>query len=214
MLPLLPGGGAAPAAAAQELLDELYPLLGAGGAADLDFWTETQLLAWINAGLARLARSAALFVKRDTSISVEAGTAQYSLATSHLSTLHVSLAGLLLRPASAAELEALSATWQATTGTPTRYWQASGLGMDAIGLHPKPIAGGTLAVIEHELPDTVAAGGSLPLPDPVADYAFFYALAEARAIESDGAMPETAETCRQLCGLIEGMARDYWGVAQ
>jgi len=214
MLPLLPGGGAAPAAAAQDLLDELYPLLGASGSADLDFWTQAQLLAWLNAGLARLARSAALFVERDTSISVAGGTAQYSLPTPHLSTLHVSLGKALLRPASAAELEALSATWQTDAGTPARYWQDSGLGTATIGLYPKPIASGTLAVIEHELADALEAGDSLPLPDPLGDYAFFYALAEARAIESDGAMPETAETCRQLCGLVESMARDHWGVAQ
>jgi hypothetical protein len=214
MLPLLPGGGAAPAALAQDLLDELYPLLGASASADLDFWTDAQLLAWLNAGLSRLARSAAVFVKRNTSISVEAGTAQYSLATSHLSTLHVSLDGALLRPATAAELEALSAMWQADVGTPARYWQDSGLGTATIGLYRKPIASGTLAVIEHEVPDAVEAGDPLPLPDPLGDYAFFYALAEARSIESDGAMPETAEICRQVCGLIEAMARDYWGVSQ
>lgn len=214
MLPLLPGGGAAPAQTAQDLLDELYPLLAASGSADLDFWTHAQLLAWLNAGMARLARSAAVFVERDTSISVAAGTASYTLPTNHLSTLHVSLGGSLLRPASAAELEALSAAWQTDVGTPARYWQDSGLGLAAIGLYPKPTATGTLAVVEHELADTLTAGVSLPLPDPIADFAFFYALAEARAIESDGAMPETAEICRQLASLIEQMARDYWGVSQ
>jgi len=214
MLPLLPGGGTASAQSAQDLLDQMYPLLGASEASDLDFWTDAQLLAWINAGMASLARSAAVFVGRDISISVEAGMASYALPTHHLSTLHVSLGGSLLRPASVAELDALSATWQAATGTPARYWQAPGLGLGTIGLYPNPAASGTLAVIEHELPDTLAAGNPLPLPDPLADYAFFYALAEARAIESDGAMPETAEACRQLCGLIEQIARDYWGVAQ
>ncbi len=214
MLPLLPGGGTAPASTAQDQLDQLYPLLAASGSADLDFWTDAQLLAWLNAGLARLARSAAVFVERDTSITVAAGTASYTLPTPHLSTLHVSLGGSLLRPVSAAELEALSATWQTDVGTPTRYWQDSGLGTASIGLYPKPIATGTLAVVEHELPDTLTAGSSLPLPEPLADFAFFYALAEARAIESDGAMPETAEICRQLASFIEQMARDYWGVAQ
>ena len=52
------------------------------------------------------------------------------------------------------------------------------------------------------------------MPEPVADFAFFYALAEARAIESDGVMPETAAIARQLASLIEQIARDYWGVAQ
>jgi len=214
MLPLLPGGGAAPAETAQDLLDELYPLLGASGSADLDFWSDAQLLGWLNAGLARLARTAALFVERDTSITVEAGRAQYSLPTPHLSTLHVSLGAVLLRPASAAELEALSATWQTDRGTPARYWQDSGLGTASIGLYPKPTAGGTLAVIEHEVPDTLPAGDPLPLPEPLSDYGFFYILAEARAIESDGAMPETAEICRQLYGLIEEIAGDYWGMTQ
>jgi len=70
MLPLLPGGGTAPAATGQELLDEVYPMLAASSALDLDFWTDAQLLEWINAGLARLARSAAVVVDRDATISV------------------------------------------------------------------------------------------------------------------------------------------------
>lgn len=214
MLPILPGGGTAPAATAQDQLDELYPMLAASSAVDLDFWSDAQLLEWINQGLARLSRSAAVIVDRDTSISVAAGTASYSLPTSHLSTMHVSLGGAMLRPASVAELQALSATWTVDASTPTRYWQGPGLGVSTIGLYPLPIASGTLAVIEHELADDLTASSTLPLPEPLADFAWFYTLAEARAVESDGAMPETSQVCRELAGLIEQMARDYWGVSQ
>jgi hypothetical protein len=197
----------------QDLLDELYPLLGASGSADLEFWTVAQLLEWLNRALARLARSAAVIVDRDTSVTVVGGTAQYSLPTPHLSTIHVSLGGTPLRAATPAELAALSATWTTDAGAVERYWHG-GLGLATIGLWRKPFAGGTLAIIEHELPDTVTTGSVLPLPDPLADYAFLSALAEAREVESDGAMPETAAIARELASLYESMARDYWGVSQ
>jgi hypothetical protein len=51
------------------------------------------------------------------------------------------------------------------------------------------------------------------LPDELADYAFLYALGEARRRESDAAMPEVALACDQLMGLYEQVAREYWGMS-
>jgi hypothetical protein len=214
MLPVLPGGGSAPATTAQAVLDELYPMLAAESSADLEHWTDAQLLEWVNAGLEKLARRAAVFAERDASTSVLSGTATYSLPTRHLSSVHVSLGSSPLRPATPEELAALSATWQADARTPERYWQAGGLDTATIGLYPLPIASGTLAVVHRQYPAAIAAGGDVPLPDALGDYLWFYALGQARGAESDAAMPEVAAICDQVASLYERVAREMWGVSQ
>lgn len=213
MIPFLPGGGAALERSAGDLRSELYGLLAASSASDLVFWTDAELLGWINEGLARLARRIAVFVDRDVTTSVVGGTAPYTLPTAHLSTIHVSLGTTRLRPVNVSEVEALSSTWQADSGTPTRYLQ-DGSGVSTIRLYKKPVASGTLAIVEHELPDTVTATSELPLPDPVSDYLTFFVLGEARRRESDGAMPEIAQFCDSMCGLYEQVFRSYWGEPQ
>jgi hypothetical protein len=210
---IFPGGGTPPAKSAQDLLNELYPLLGASSASDLVHWTDAELLQWANDGLKRLARRTGVFVERGT-VSVSSGTAAYTLPTRHLSSIHVSLDAAHLRPSTVAELEALSTTWITDSDTPDRYVQNQGTGVEAIRLYAEPDAGGTLAVVHHQYPAEVTAAGSLPLPEPVADYLFFYGLGEARRKESDGAMPEVSELSDGLLALYEQVCQSYWGVAQ
>jgi len=206
-------GGAAPAATAQNLTDQLLPLLGASTTADLVFWTEAELLQWINEGLKKLGRTVAIFVERRTA-SVSGGDPTYTLDARHVASLHVSLGNALLRPANVRELEGLSATWLTDSGTPERYLQDHGAGMDEIRLYKSPTAGGTLAIVEREAPSDIVITADLPLPDPVSDFLLFFALAEARRKESDGAMPEVAAVCDQVLALYEGTLLEYWGVAQ
>jgi hypothetical protein len=213
MIPWLPGGGAALERTAGDLRSELYGLLAASGSSDLVFWTDTELLEWINEGLARLARRIGVFVERDATTSVVGGTASYTLPTPHLSTIHVSLGTARLRPINVSEVEALSSTWLADAGTPTRYLQ-DGAGVANIRLYKKSITSGTLAIVEHELPDTVTATTELPLPDLASDYLTFFTLGEARRRESDAAMPEIAQFCESICGLYEQVFRSYWGEPQ
>lgn len=216
MLPVLPGGGggAAPARTAGDLRSELYPYLGAIDAAGLEFWTEAELLAWLNSGFERLARKTGVFVERDATTTVTGGNPSYPLPTRHLSTIHVSLGTVRLRAANRAELEARDVSWKTSAATPSHYLQDHGAGLASIRLYKKPVASGTLAIVQHVTPTALAAGDPLPLPDPLADYAFFVALAEARRRESDAAMPEVAAFCDELLGLYEHVCREYWGIPQ
>jgi hypothetical protein len=207
-----PGGGTAPAKDGQALIDELFPLLNATSSADLKHWTEAELLQWINEGTKRLGRTIALFVERRTT-SVTGGTAAYTLATGHVSSVHVSLGNALLRPLNVREVEGLSATWLTDSGTPERYLQDHGTGVEAIRLYKTPTAGGTLAVVEREWPAEITASEDLPLPDVLSDYLLLYTLGEARRKESDGAMPEVSALTDQLLGIYDRVFEEYWGVA-
>jgi hypothetical protein len=210
---LLPGGGTALAPTAADLRAELYPYLNSRDAADLEYWTEAELLAWLNAGADRLARRVAALVERDTNITVVAGTSTYTLPARHLTTIHVSVGGAVLRAGSRAELEALDSTWKTASGALSHYLQDHGAGLASIRLYKIPAAGGTLAIVEAVTPAALASTADLTLPDELADYAFLYALGEARRRESDGAMPEVALACDQLMGLYEQVAREYWGAS-
>jgi len=213
-LPIIPQPAAAAASTSTDLLGRIYPLLGATSALDLEFWTDAELLVWVNAGFQRLARMSGVFVERDATITVVNGTASYALPTKNISTIHVALDGARLRPASARELEAYSATWTTDNATPTHYLQDYGTATPYITLWKKPIAGGTLAIVEHEYPTTITAGATLPAPDVISDYVLFYTLGEARRKESDAAMPEVAAFCDSIKQLYEEACISYWGVAQ
>jgi hypothetical protein len=212
MLPLLPGGGAAPATTAGDLRLELYPYLNSESAADLEHWTDAELLAWLNRGFERLCRKAAVKVERDTSIAVINGTSTYALPARHLGTIHVSLDGSAVRATSQAELDARDSAWKTAEGEVTHYLQDHGAGLLSIRLYKEPQANGTLAVIRSAIPAELAAGSDLTLPDILADYGFAYAIAEARKREGDAAMPEVADVCDQLLAAYEYVSREYWGV--
>jgi hypothetical protein len=193
--------------------EQILPALGAAAAADLVFWTAQDLYDWLNEGLKQLARRRGLFIERDTSISVVASTASYTLPARHLSTLHVALDGAELRPATVRAVEALDADWPNTEDTPERYLQdVAGLG--SIRLYPTPDDSGTLGIVFHRYPADVADSDSIPAPDTISDYLADVVIAEARGTEGDGAMPEAAEFCRQEGKLYEAVFRGYWGMAQ
>lgn len=208
------GAGTALPRTAGDLRTELYPYLGSSDAAGLEFWTDAELLAWINSGFERLSRKTGVFVERDTSISVAIGTAAYSLPSDHISTIHVSLGTAPIRASNRAELEARDATWKTTAATPTHYLQDHGAGLASIRLYPTPVATGTLNLVQHYRPATLTATSNIPVPEPIEDYAFFVALAEARRRESDASMPEVAGACDEILNLYETVCREYWGVPQ
>ncbi len=213
-LPLIPQGGTAPPRTVGDLLNALYPLLNAESAADLAYWSTDELIDWINEGLKRLARRAAVFIDRDVSVTLSVGTSDYALPARHLSTLHASVDGGSLRPANVREIEARSASWLADIGAATHYLHDFGAGLDTVRLYPTPTSGVTLGLIEHEYAADLSAASTIPLPAPVSDYLLFCALAEARRRESDGAMPEVADVCDGLLGLYEQLCESYWGSTQ
>jgi hypothetical protein len=214
MLPLIPpgGAGAAPALTAGDLREDLYPYLNSQDSADLEHWTDAELLLWLNQGFERLARKAAVFVERNTSVAVVNGTAVYSLPARHLATIHASLGGSPLRASSRAELDARDNGWKTAEGDVTHYLHDHGAGLGSIRLYKEPQANGTLALIRTFTPAALAASGAVALPDILADHAFVHALGEARRREGDAAMPETAAVCEELRSIYERVAREYWGV--
>lgn len=215
MIPWFPGGGAALARTLADWLAEVYPCLNADDAASLIHWTEAELIEWANQGQRDLARRFSMWVERDTTNTTADGTASYTLPTRHLSTIHVTLGGASLRAASVRELEALSAAWTTDDCTgaavPSHYCQDVA-GTTAIRLYKIPGTVATLAILHHEYPADLASGSNPDMPDPVADWLFFRMVAEARAKESDGSMPEAAKFCRDVMGVYESAFAGYWGV--
>jgi hypothetical protein len=212
---LLPQGPALPSGIdVADVITGILPALGATSFADIADWcTQTELYQWADECSKRLAHRSGIWVDRAPTVTVTAGTATAAVPDGHIDTIHVSLGGTPLRPASALELEALDPSW-AAQGTPNRF------SMDAapvgnIRLYPTPSQSGTAAVIYHRFQPTVQAGQSvLPIPSPLGDYVAFSIMAEARRKESDGAMPEMADHFDERVGLYEQLIEHYWGPAR
>lgn len=221
LLLLFPQGGAAVGIDIREVLVSVYPSLNAAGAADLTWWTETELFQYIDEAAKRLASRVGLFVERDaTTIVLANGTQEYSLPTRHLSTIHASAgpaASLApITPATAHELEALDTTWETASGVVERYVHR--LGPDKVQVYKVPgaaQAGQVVAVIFHQYPaDLSPTAFVLTAPSPFREYFTFAVLAEARKIEGDAAMPEVSQQCEAWMNLLEKVFLDYWGGSQ
>lgn len=201
-----------------QVLGDLYPRLNATSQADAVYWTDAELYQWFDEATQRLARSAGVFVARDTSIAVSSGQGSYDLPSEQVSTIQADLEGVVLRPRTVQELEALDSDWPAATGppSPSSYTQ-NVLGLGVLALYPAPGPddnGNTLGLVIHVAPSTVSASNALlSAPSVLQDYFGFYALAEARARESKGAMPEVADWLRSVTGLYEQAIEGYWGEA-
>lgn len=223
MLILFSTPGAPPAAGVdlRDCFESIYPTLNAGGAADLVWWTDEEIYAWLDEAAKKLARESGAFIVRDTTIALVAGTATYDLPLRHISTIHATAAGRMATATNGQELEALDASYPSTQATaadpkPKRYLHDLD-GIAKIRVYPSPGTGisGPLALVMHRFPAAIAQGSSLvALPGPLREYFTFYALGEARSKESKGAMPEVGAFYRELASLVEQVAIDYYGGAQ
>lgn len=223
MLLLFRQPGAAPVVGIdlRDCLESVYPTLNAQGAGDLVWWTDDELYAWLDEAAKRLARNTGSFIERDASIALVAGTGAYDLPARHISTVHASAGNRMLMPTNAQELEALDAVFlesQETAASPLPRKYAHDVdGLDKIRVYKKPGTGvaGQLALVMHRYPATVAQGASVvALPQPMREYFTFFVLGEARSKESKGAMPEVGAWFRDLAGMVEQVAMDYYGGAQ
>lgn len=203
----------------QAILD-VMPALNAGqGAFDLLFWTTDELYRWMDEAAQRLARTAGVFVVRDTSLVTVQGVATANLPANQVSTIQVDLAGKVLRPRTIHELEALDSGWTTAAQAPPNSFVQEGQGVNTITIYPPPDAansGKRVGIVMHVTPPTITAG--LPVlqsaPTAVREYFTLYALGEARAAETKAAMPEVAGWLRQLTGMMEQVIEGYWGEAQ
>ncbi len=215
MASLLPGESDTAAALIDEatIVTDLLPALHSGSIADLVFWSECELIQWIDAALKKLARTAGIFVGRSIDTNTAIGSATYALPAQHLSTIHASYNGSPLRPATTGELAARDASYASRTGTPSRWYQDT-IGLARIGLALVPDAIAALWVIYHGWPreiDCAKTNTTMPLPGVLEPYVELYVLAEAYSKEGDAHAPDIASAARSLMHLYEKAALDYWG---
>jgi hypothetical protein len=222
---LLPGGVAGETADGSldttQVIDGLLWTLHAGSRADLVFWTEGDLIQWMDEALKRLARVACVFVGRDESLVSISEQATYTLPDRHIATLHVSYTDLAahaapapLRPSGTMELEALDEDYQTTRGIPQR-WYEDLQGATTIGLAPVPDADDDpIPIIYVGYPDTLDAGRQNTLvaaPPPIKGYLAMCVLAEAYGRESEIESPDIAAHCRGRMAMYEQIFTAYYG---
>jgi hypothetical protein len=197
-----------------QVIDELLPSLHAGSRADLTFWTEGDLIQWLDEALKRLARVACVFVGRTASILTVAGQAAYSLPQRHISTLHVSHLDTAIRPAGTMELEAQNPAYQTAQGTPA-YWYEDLQGNAVFCLAPVPdTSDEPLPMIYEGWPDALDAGKQQTMvaaPPPLKGYLAMCVLAAAYGREGEMEMPDVAAHCKERVAMYDQIFQSYYG---
>src|ERR1035437_6402133 len=122
------------------VIDDALP---AASRADLTFWSEVQLVQWLDEAGKRLAAIAAVFIGRNVTVTVP-GTATSVLPPQHVVTTHVTVDGVSIRPVGTMELEARDPAYLTTQGTPA-WWYEDMLDSGIIGLAPIPDSAVSLA---------------------------------------------------------------------
>ena len=213
---------------ATQIIAPLYPQLHGTDATDIVFWTEAELWRYVADAAKRLVQRYGIRIVRDvTSVTLSSGVASYLTPPRHMSTLHVALNNLALRPTSTTELERKDSQYQtraATAASPVSWWYEDRNLLNHIGLYPVPGPlddGLKLEVIFHQyfcgpdLADEVI--GSPQYIDTqlwTGDYMAISAMAEAYKREGDFQMPESAQAYGALLGLYEQLAQSYWNTAE
>jgi hypothetical protein len=182
--------------------------------ADLTFWTVDQLYEFADEAAERMARTAAVFVARDSGNTLATANAVYPAPERHVAVIRLTVAGVALIPSSSRELEALSDDWTNDAGTPAR-WIADWQGHDQVRVHPTPAAaddGKTLEILLAHYPAAITADSpTVAAPRVFGDYLAARVVAEARRREGDGGLPEVADALDREADLYEQIARSYWG---
>jgi hypothetical protein len=201
-------------------INDLWFRLGFTDQTDLadgnGFVTIPELYQYIDDRVRVLARISSVFLTYDSSIEVASGTATYALPAGHVFTegawLLYSGSLQLLRLSTVGQLFALDAAWSAAAPGPPRRLSLDAAGANNCVLYPNPSADAVLAQVLQAAPPTVAAGASvLPLSPVLQDYFSDAAIAGARSMESDSAMPEIGEHLRARMALYEAVIEHLFG---
>jgi hypothetical protein len=194
-----------------QVIDQALWDLHAASRADLVFWTEAQLIQWLDEAVKRLSAIACVFVGRSVTLTV-ASQAAYTHPSQHVSTLHVSLGTTALRPAATLELEAKDPAYQTTEGTPT-HWYEDLLGVGSLALAPVPDESDVnLARIYEGWPDALDVQQTVvAAPGPLKGYLGMCLLAEAYGIEGEMESPDIAAHCRGRLDLYHALLQHYYG---
>lgn len=197
----------------EAMLAELLPSLHADSFAHLNFWTQADLINHTDEACKRLARICTMFVVRDTSITTAGGTAIYSLPSSQVSTIHISLNTSPLRPAAVIDLESRDEQFQSTPGTPD-HWYEDDLMLNTVGLVPVPTAAANLPVICSQYPpdlDVAQENVLVQAPAPVGIYLSFAVLGALYGEEGESEQPDLAKHCAARAGMLEQVFQQYFG---
>jgi hypothetical protein len=184
---------------------------------DLVWWSKKELIRFFDEALKSFAKRFPVFIRRDTSMTLVAGTAAYTAPSRHIATLYAAHNNKPLAPATTLELECLDTNYLTTAGTPLKFYEDKG-GVNKIALHPVPTSGdvgvSALEIIQAEYPadvDENEVNTTMPVPLVIADYLEFCALRDAYHKESDGALPEVAGQLAEVAKMFEKAAGGYWG---
>lgn len=188
----------------------MLPVLHASSTADLAFWTNSELVAFLDEGLKRLAQVSNVFVRRDTTISTVLGTRIYALPVRTLNIIHVAYNNVPLRASSTHELAGKDDYYLQTQTTPT-HWYSDRETLNNIALYPVPDAVGSVAIIASEVLADLSDGDNMAVPVVFADYLEVRTLSEAYGREGDAQMPEVSGHLLELGKLYEQLAAEYWG---
>jgi hypothetical protein len=199
-----------------EVIDSLLPALHTDTRANLYFWTEADLIQWMDEALKRLARKACVFVERSTALNSVKGQAVYNLPDAHEATLHVSYISTPLRAAGTIELEGRNPQYQTAPGTPD-HWYEGLQGDYTIGVTPVPVENGDAiplicAVYPPDL-DTAKVNTLVTAPYPLKGYLEMSVLAAAYGREGESEMQDLAQHCRSRADMYEQMFAQYYGKA-
>jgi len=197
-----------------QVITELLPALHADSLGTLYFWTEAELLQWLDEALKKLARKTMIFVERSIATATAADTATYPLPPRHLATLHVTYDSSSLQPATQVELEARDEEYATTPGAPD-HWYEDKLGLATIGVTPVPEEEKPLPIIYSVFPPTLDASQFSTLfvqaPAPLKGYLAMAALAKAYGREGESEMPDLAQHCAARLQLYEAICEQYYG---
>lgn len=196
------------------VVGDLWAPLNARGPADAVFWTEDQLYNWVDEGVKRFARKHAAFVVYDTTITTSPSVADYNLPADHVLTFQADLNGKYLRARNVQEMDSLDSQWPtAAAGVPAAFLEDT-KGLIRLTLYPKPnVANQSLPVgltMAKEPSEITKTSGILAAPPVIRDYFTFYALAEARASETNASMDEVAAWYRKLVDQLDQVAEHLW----
>lgn len=195
------------------VLDNLLPDLHADSYANLTFWSQAQLIGFMDQAAKQLSRACMMFTERDTSKTTIPGTATYALPARHNATVHVSLNATPLRPSTTIELEARDPLWQTTQGTPD-HWYEDDVNVSTIGLAPVPNAAASLPMVCSVYPpdlDTAQVNTLLQAPAPVAIYLSFFVLGKCYGMEGESEEPDLGQHCMAQVAMFEQLWMHYYG---
>lgn len=196
------------------VITALLPALHSDTIADLYFWSQADLIQWLDDAVKRLARKAGVFVERSTSALSSAGIATYSLPADCVAVLHQSYLTTPLRAAGMIELESRDPDYRTTPGTPD-HWYEDQLGDYTIGFSPVPVnTGDSMPIIYTALApnlDVELINTLVTAPVPLAGYLAMSVLGEAYGREGEMEMADLAAHCKGRVAMYEAMMAEYYG---